>query len=291
MRLKYLWVFFLFLGTSIFADTIELTTGEILSGKVVEYSSKYTLFKYKYADMRIPNNDIKQIIINDFGSKTTVLSIPQEGLIAEYLFNGDANDSSGNRNHGTIIGAASTVDRKNRPSSAYYFNGSSYIKIPNSPSLNITSSISIAAWYSGNSFPTTWPPIIKKTGIGDAQSGGYTLEINTSPVWEDGTNGSAIAFHADLKNMKWAGATGHVVAEGWHFVVGTYDGVTMKLYYDGKLIKSNAYSGNITVSTNDLNIGRDPSNTDRFFKGYIDDVRIYSRALSSGEIEMLYNAE
>src|ERR1039457_3593245 len=50
-------------------------------------------------------------------------SIPTNGLVVYYPFNGNANDASGNGNSGTLDGATLTSDRFGHPNSAYYFNG------------------------------------------------------------------------------------------------------------------------------------------------------------------------
>jgi hypothetical protein len=56
-------------------------------------------------------------------SQELPLYLPTDGLIAYYLFNGNANDESGNGNHGTINGATLTTDRYNNADSAYAFDG------------------------------------------------------------------------------------------------------------------------------------------------------------------------
>lgn len=76
----------------------------------------------------------------------------------------------------------------------------------------------------------------------------------------------------------------------WHHVVGTYDGVTMKLYMDGVEVGSQAASGLISTSTDPLFIGtkHDEVNPDQhpgdYFQGKLDDVRIYNYPLSEQEI-------
>ena len=47
-----------------------------------------------------------------------------EGLVAHYPFNGNANDESGNGNNGIVYGATLTVDRFGNTNKAYDFNGS-----------------------------------------------------------------------------------------------------------------------------------------------------------------------
>ena len=78
--------------------------------------------------------------------------IPKDGLVAHYPFNGNANDMSGNGNHGIIYGATLTTDRCEKPNSAYYFDGKSYIRVPYSPSLNShTNELTVSFWAYSNS--------------------------------------------------------------------------------------------------------------------------------------------
>ena len=76
----------------------------------------------------------------------------------------------------------------------------------------------------------------------------------------------------------------------WHHLAGTYDGSKLNLYIDGVARASVAATGNIADSSaRSLNIGRF-SEGGFLFKGVIDDVQIYNRALSATEIQQLYNA-
>ena len=86
--------------------------------------------------------------------------------------------------------------------------------------------------------------------------------------------------------------------EEWVHLAGAYDGETgrMSLYVNGKLIGSETHVGEIRLDQESLNrpvvIGGElnsPSvdNASNEFNGYVDDVRIYDRALSDGQIEIL----
>ena len=58
--------------------------------------------------------------------------VPKDGLVAWYPFNGNANDESGNGNHGTVNGATLTADRNGKANSSYSFDGvSNFITINN----------------------------------------------------------------------------------------------------------------------------------------------------------------
>jgi hypothetical protein len=56
--------------------------------------------------------------------------VATDGLIAEYLFNGNADDTSGGGHHGVVQGATLTTDRFENPDSAFHFDGvDDYISI------------------------------------------------------------------------------------------------------------------------------------------------------------------
>ena len=93
------------------------------------------------------------------------------GLVAYYPFNGNANDESSNNNHGTEMGAILTSDRFGNDSAAYEFNGtSSYISIPNSPTLQSPSTeLTQVAWihiYSWSLVGIQVAPILMKSNSG-----------------------------------------------------------------------------------------------------------------------------
>jgi len=72
--------------------------------------------------------------------------LPTNGLVAWYPFTGDALDSSGNGNHGTVMNATLAADRFGNPNSCYSFNGyNSRIEVPDAPGLRVRE-ISLALW-------------------------------------------------------------------------------------------------------------------------------------------------
>ena len=56
-------------------------------------------------------------------ASSTVLAGLNDGLVAPYPFSGNANDESGNGNHGTVFGATLATDRIGNTDSAYSFDG------------------------------------------------------------------------------------------------------------------------------------------------------------------------
>src|SRR5262249_49185592 len=70
----------------------------------------------------------------------------------------------------------------------------------------------------------------------------------------------------------------------WTHLAGTYDGNTFCLYINGNLMVSKAVKVSIDQSSNPLRIGGN-SVWGQYFKGYIDEVRIYNGALSAAQIQ------
>ncbi len=85
-------------------------------------------------------------------------------------------------------------------------------------------------------------------------------------------------------------ATGITTAStGWHHIVGTYDGSTMKLYVDGKEDASTTIAGTIDIdSLGSIAVGRHPTSIN-YFSGLLDDVRIYSYALTPAQVRIVMN--
>ena len=79
------------------------------------------------------------------------ISIPTEGLVAYYPFNGNANDESGNRNNGIVYGATMAIDRFGNSNSVFSFDGiDDYIDF-NMALLPVNGSdFSISLWVNSN---------------------------------------------------------------------------------------------------------------------------------------------
>jgi hypothetical protein len=214
------------------------------------------------------------------------ISIPayaniNNGLVGHYPLNGNANDSSNYGNNGTINSATATTDRFGNPSGALYFDGvDDYVQINTSSSLDTRYSISIFAWinYQG----TTDGPIVQ-----------YGSDAWGVHFWTLATNNSLYIKPTQRSDTGQPGAVTYnngCTGNAWKFVGGTYDYSTgiAKLYVDGVQVASLSV-GQSEIGTQYLirfgNVNFDA----RKFKGKIDDVRIYNRALSDDDVSQLYN--
>jgi len=199
---------------------------------------------------------------------------------------GTANDASGYGNNGTITGASCTDDTPHKlvgPGQGKYalsFNGvGDYVEAPDSNSLDLSSQVTITAWINP-SFTSAWNRIVAKSHTS-----------NTSPYTMYGLlfdNANHIRLEIATNGLQNAvnGVT-TIPLNTWTFVAGTYDGSTMKVYVNGNLDNSTALTGAIDTNNMPLSIGRSGFGSD-YFNGTIDEVRIYSQALSLGEIQKHY---
>lgn len=210
-----------------------------------------------------------------------------KGLVAHYTMNEIDYNHSNNRvtdktpyeNHGSNYGATFTEDRFGKDDSSFYFNESSYLRVPLDESFNFNNqSFTLSSW-------------VKTTdtggGIFDTQQTsyrGYRLTIENGLV-EFGVYASD--FNASYRELN----SSILVNDGdWHLVVATYDKNTslMSIYIDGQLDITSTQS-QVAPSLQDLYIGViDVSRG--FLTGNLDDVRIYNRALSESEIQSLYDS-
>ena len=78
--------------------------------------------------------------------------------------------------------------------------------------------------------------------------------------------------------------TAAVALNTWTHLAVTFDGSTLRMFVNGVQVSSASVAGSMGASTGPLRIGGD-SVWGEYFKGQIDEVRIYNRALSPGEIQ------
>ena len=206
---------------------------------------------------------------------TAITPSAGNGLVAAYGFNEGSgttvNDMSGNGNNGTVIGAAWTNSGKY--GDALVFNGANALVIvSNSPSLQLSATMTLEAWVNPSVVSNVWEDVIYK-GLDN-----YYLE-GTSGNGEVPVIGGTFGGSDTVLD-----GTGALPAKTWSYLAATYDGTTTRLYVNGVQVASQAQTGAIATSTNLLQIGGD-SFYGQFFKGIIDEVRIYDVALTAAQIQ------
>jgi hypothetical protein len=199
------------------------------------------------------------------------------GLVASYSFNEGSGttvaDSSGNGNNGTISGATWTTAGKY--GGALSFNGqSSRVTINDSTSLHLSSGMTLEAWVSPTSVPTSWQDVIYK------EKDIYFLEAGSSLSKNPPAVGATFSSDGDL----YLAGISSLAAKTWTHLAATYDGATLRLYVNGVQIASRSIADSLTSSTKALQIGGDAA-FGQYFQGTIDEVRVYNRALAPAEIQ------
>ena len=171
-------------------------------------------------------------------------------------------------------------------SGALDFNGvHDYVDCSNDVNLNepnITGKVTLSAWVKTNDCGNgQFNPYITK---GDFA---YTLQ-HRAPLGTNINELEIALYSAGTGTWYFASTPVDSSFNGvWHHLAGTYDGSKLKLYIDGELKAITNYVGPIATSTANVNLGKSSDFTDRWYDGALDDVRIYKRALSQGEVAYL----
>ena len=212
---------------------------------------------------------------------------PGADPVAYYPYNGNANDESGTdkdgpyNNDGTVNNAVLTTDRFGCEDKAYSFNGSSaYIEVPHSDSLELSDvqKVTVGLWVKKDSNDNG------KLGILQKSDQSYIMRYDDN--W--------IAFIIDEQHGKqeaWAKDTQPVPLGVWHHLVGTYDGTNVRIYVDGVEETENPTTASRMgdATGHSVGIGENLDKTGRHVEGDIDDITIWDRVLTPGQILDYYN--
>jgi hypothetical protein len=213
----------------------------------------------------------------------------QQGLVAYYPFNGNTKDSTSNGNDGSIVGTVSPVDnRLNMANSAYFFDGNNnYIDVPASSSIQPTSAVSVSAWLN-TSDKTYWNyAVCKRLNHSTSPGESYLLAttLGNSSTWQWAVSSTTTEYNLVSSEL--------VEDSVWLHLVGTFDGDTMMLFLNGQKIGTKVIP-HTTLGYSNLSlrlglgivINTPPKAA---WKGSMDEIRIYDRALTIDEIKYLYN--
>ncbi|MFC1591403.1 LamG-like jellyroll fold domain-containing protein [Thermodesulfobacteriota bacterium] len=218
-----------------------------------------------------------------------------DGLVAYYPFNGNANDASGNGNHGTVTGAALTTDKDGNFASAYSFDGiDDYIDIGTLGNFGSQmNSFSISIWM--NTTDTRVSTALLKTinsGDVDTMMG---IDVNRGNVGK-----TSFHMRGEGDAFLWGVSSADIYDGAWHHIVWNVKDAAsndFEVYVDGGLDSIGWFlTENPTVFKNfeyplTIGAGNNRGTVEAFYGGAIDEVRIYNRALAELEIQQLYQKE
>ncbi|MHC4174650.1 MAG: tetratricopeptide repeat protein, partial [Planctomycetota bacterium] len=184
--------------------------------------------------------------------------------VAWYKFDdakdGSVFDSSGNNLHGKLIGDAKIISDPERGNVLCLDGDGDYVDCGNAPPFNFPGFVTVVAWIKVNKSDKDWQALLTKGGGGIEFERSGTRLVNTMGTM-------------DVNDGK------------WHHIAMVCDGTKLYLYMDGKLDNEVLWPHDTTTDEFPVLIGAEE--TGHYWNGLIDDVRIYSYALSEAEIKAL----
>jgi hypothetical protein len=217
--------------------------------------------------------------------------VPSNGLVGWWPFNGNANDESGNGNNGTVNGAILTTDRFGTANQAYGFDGVDDKII--APIVNpLLSNWSVSFWYNSQNASTNFAGQ-NVIGIGSNNFGfggaGFQISGQIAPGQCPSFGYLNQAYFIDASQE----CGGNFIGGGgysnsiWYHIVINKNQLNYTLVINGVGIISNNL---FDIDINQIIFGnRDISF--QYFKGVVDDIGIWNRALTPCEIQDLYHAQ
>ena len=209
----------------------------------------------------------------DNGAATPLDMTDNEGL---WHFEGNANDTSGNVRNGTVTGASLVAGKVG--AQAYQFGVADNVNF-GAASNFVSANFSISLWIKGDAAwtPATWDAIAGASNL-------FTWSQGFGAFWQ---NATTIRFFVGSYTGNYVDLT--VTPANWNHIVFTWDGSTITGYLNGNAVDTDAHSAALTGLGND------------FFVSYlgnhgsgeqtIDEVAIWSRAISASEITDIYAAQ
>ena len=215
----------------------------------------------------------------------TVSSAQPTGLAGYWKFDEGAGtqaaDSSGQGRVGTLL--KSTGWTTGKLGGALAFTAADANDRVDMGNFNVSGNkLTLAAWIYVKSIGSDPRIIAKSTGT-QTNDLYWLLEID-----DGSTPRLGFRVHSGGSLLRLTG--GSVEKNQWIHVAGVYDGTTMRIYKNGVEVAKKAKSGSLRTGSASVWVGDNPPNAQRPFEGSIDDVQVYSRALSVAEVQGLHKA-
>ena len=241
-------------------------------------------------------------------AQTVPSYVPTNGLIGWWPFNGNANDESGNGKNGSVYGATLNTDRNSNLLSSFYFDGiNDYIRVD---SLLVTSQGTFSFWYNADNQLITAPSSNSNSGATILSQGtsnspcnycdfGFGLksgnygngELNCPQnVWLESEFGIGCNVRYVSNCNSAFGGVGQ-----WHFVTIVFKPGKVHRFHNGLLLDSiqtpiaSLSTSGFPLSFGARYVANNSSTAYGWWKGLIDDIGIWNRALSAQEISTLFS--
>jgi O-glycosyl hydrolase len=197
-------------------------------------------------------------------------------LVAAFSFNeasGGVLDSSGSGNNGTVEGATRATSGKYGGALSFDGDGD-MVTVPDAASLRLATAMTLQAWVQPSASTDYTTVLLKERAGGLAYALYGTDGADKPPAGYLNLGGSDVSVTG----------TANLPLNAWTHLAVTYDGANLRLYVNATLTSTVAQTGNIISSTGALRIGGNAV-WGEWFKGLIDEVRVYDTALTQAQIE------
>lgn len=219
--------------------------------------------------------------INNIGGK---------GNLAHWSYDYNFLDSSPNHNDGTGWNGIRFQNNGLNNAAVFIDGRDDYITVPDAPTLDMPVNFSWSFWGNWNSDPNGWIPFLWKASLPNnatyRNKPSYGLWI-----YQDYLHAGVLT-----QNMEWIEAVSSVMVKPqgtWHHMAITYNGLTVKIYYDGAVIgtTTGTVGGPIYNSTEQLQQARICYNgTWIYFKGRFDEVGFYDFVFTPAQVLSIWNS-
>lgn len=289
-------------GISLYIDGIYISTTQnpscnsvsatilhnnpLLIGEDVVGEADY--FDGKIDDLRIYKRELSASeVYKIYKSGQAKISAPNEkGLVGYWSFNEGTStfvgDFSGKGNKGSF-GSPIPTWTTGKFGKGLNFGATTEVNIPDSPLFDLTGDLTLTAWIKGTDNDSLWQTIV---GRMDAAN----LDWDYALFASNSSNGRPGCYYGGGSTHQLNADPGYDVKNNeWTFLVCSWDGSNRMIYIDGVLRGSDSNTTGVSNSSYPLQVG-DVGAPGTGYTGFIDEVRIYNRALSTAEVYNLYKS-
>lgn len=219
-------------------------------------------------------------------NSTNPVSLPADGLLAHFPFDGNTIDISENKYQGISYGIEYVEDRNSEPLSSAIFNGNQWIVLPTELRFNAFESKTIAFWINTKQK--------SRFDLFDQRVGSHSPSLYNFGIFINYSDQYLIFNYPGYRQEpspteEWTSSLA-ICDSSWHHLTFLYDHEqeNLMIYLDGVIQRNSIYPTEDFVTSGDLLIGMNFQGTNAF-SGVLDDLLIYDRALSQNEVLRVYN--
>ena len=270
------------LNQIVFGDNSSNYTQAGNSNIASPYSSYGNYDEVRIYDRVLTQVEIQTDMNDDNGCSAELIAYYQMDELAWNGTSGEVLNQQGIL-HGTAYNGLNTdrvtPARAGNPGTCGYgfFDGiNDYVEVGDDPALDISEELTISTWI----YPTTIP----SSGLMTVLSKDENYEFHVTPAreinwWWNDSVGVTREFNSSGAN---------ITANNWYHIAITYKDDEQVIYVNGQESNRRTFSGELINNNDPLQIGQDQGFPGRYFQGSIDEVKIYSGALSATEVDAIY---